>query len=90
MESSIVENIPTPWESIFKLVLTSKCPYKAEIQKNTEKTKLRKFPYFSISARDGAIPYLRDLDPRTVRQNPRLRSQWRQGQSLKFSDEGKV
>ncbi len=27
MDSSIVENVPTPWESIFKLFLTSKRPY---------------------------------------------------------------
>ena len=48
MESSIVENAPTPQESILKLFLTSQLPYRAKIQTFLEKTKtkLRIFPYF--------------------------------------------
>ena len=33
MKFSIVENVPTPWESIFKLFPASQLPYRAKIQK---------------------------------------------------------
>ena len=57
MKCSIVENVPTPRESLLELFLTSQLPYRAKIRKLLGKLNLRNFPYFSISAHVGAIPY---------------------------------
>ena len=46
MRSSIVENVPTPRETIFKLSPASQLPYRAKIQNLLEILKLRIFPYF--------------------------------------------
>ena len=46
MTFAIVENVPTPWESIFKLFPASQRPYRAKIKKNTKKTKNPISPYF--------------------------------------------
>ena len=36
MKSSIVENVPTPWESLFELFPASQLPYRAKIKKILE------------------------------------------------------
>ena len=46
MRSSIVENVPTPQESLLELFPASQLPYRAKIQKMFEILKLRIFPYF--------------------------------------------
>ena len=42
MKFSIVENVPTPWESIFKLFPASQLPYRAKIQKIQQQKKYKK------------------------------------------------
>ena len=46
MRSSIVENVPTPQESLLELFPASQLPYRAKIQKLLETLKFRIFPYF--------------------------------------------
>ena len=54
MERSIVENVPTPQESIFNISLTSQLPY---IEKKVfEFSKLRIFLYFLYQPTLGLLP----------------------------------
>ena len=46
MTFAIVENVPTPWESIFKLFPASQLPYRAKIKIMTNKYKNQISPYF--------------------------------------------
>ncbi len=53
MKSSIVANVPTPWESLFKLFPVSQLPY---IKKKKHRKLLNPFvPAFSISDHFAAI-----------------------------------
>ena len=57
MKSSIVENVPTPWESLFELFPASQLPYRAKLNKILEQFKNQIFPVFSLLDRFGAIRY---------------------------------
>ena len=57
MTSSIVENVPTPRETIFKLSPASQLPYRAKIQKLTDKYTNTISLVFSISDHVAAIVY---------------------------------
>ena len=46
MTLAIVENVPTSWESIFKLFPASQRPYRAKIKKMTKTTRNMISPYF--------------------------------------------
>ena len=46
MKSSIVENVPTPWESLFELFPASQLPYRAKNKKCSKFKKKRFSPYF--------------------------------------------
>ena len=46
MKCSIVENVPTPRESLLELFPASQLPYRAKIQKLLKKQNIAYFPYF--------------------------------------------
>ena len=57
MRFSIVENVPTPCDIIFKLCAASQLPYGAKSKNWTNNIKIPSFTVFSLLDHVGAIPY---------------------------------